>query len=156
MMQSRFNVIRDVAITNQPNGENISAADYNVTWGQRGRIGDDKLRDRVLFSAGRILPEFDSQIAMSLISAPIEMVEGTNWLENLNISPKELDNRKAVKLLTDFTTFTHLSETSLPKVTAEQENDFTRYYPKPLPQHSEFITAALFLQKTRLNNRVFL
>ena len=135
MMQSRFNVIRDVAITNQPNGENISAADYNVTWGQRGRIGDNKLRDRVLFSAGRILPEFDSQIAMSLISAPIEMVEGTNWLENLNISPKELDNRKAVKLLTDFTTFTHLSETSLPKVTAEQENDFTRYYQKPLPQH---------------------
>jgi hypothetical protein len=28
MMQSRFNVIRDVAITNQPSGNNISASDY--------------------------------------------------------------------------------------------------------------------------------
>ncbi len=135
MMQSRFNVIRDVAITNQPSGENISTADYIVTWGQRGRIGDDKLRDRVLFTASRVLPEFDSQTAMNLVSAPIEMLEGSNWLENLTISPNELSSRKSVKPLTKATMITGIAETSLINVAAEDENNFTRYYQKPLPVH---------------------
>lgn len=135
MMQSRFNVIRDVAITNQPSGENISTADYIVTWGQRGRIGDDKLRDRVLFTASRVLPEFDSQTAMNLVSAPIEMLEGNNWLENLTISPNELSSRKSVKPLTKATMITGIAETSLINVAAEDENNFTRYYQKPLPVH---------------------
>lgn len=135
MMQSRFNVIRDVAITNQPSGENISTADYIVTWGQRGRIGDDKLRDRVLFTASRVLPEFDSQTAMNLVSAPIEMLEGSNWLENLTISPNELSSRKSVKPLTKATIITGIAETSLINVAAEDENNFTRYYQKPLPVH---------------------
>lgn len=135
MMQSRFNVIRDVAITNQPSGENISTADYIVTWGQRGRIGDDKLRDRVLFTASRVLPEFDSQTAMNLVSAPIEMLEGSNWLENLTISPNKLSSRKSVKPLTKATMITGIAETSLINVAAEDENNFTRYYQKPLPVH---------------------
>ncbi|KGJ86703.1 hypothetical protein [Colwellia psychrerythraea] len=135
MMQSRFNVIRDVAITNQPSGENISTADYIVTWGQRGRIGDDKLRDRVLFTASRVLPEFDSQTAMNLVSAPIEMLEGSNWLENLIISPNERSNRKSVKRLTKATMITGITESSLINVAAEHENNFTRYYQKPLPSH---------------------
>ena len=135
MMQNRFDVIRDVAITNQPVGESISAADYNVTWGQRGRIGDDKLRDRVLFSASRVLPEFDSQTAMTLVAKPIEMVEGSNWLENLTISPEALESRAMVKNRNSFSIFTSDPEASTTKVNAEKENNFTRYYQKPLPAH---------------------
>lgn len=135
MMQNRFDVIRDVAITNQPVGESISAADYSVTWGQRGRIGDDKLRDRVLFSASRVLPEFDSQTAMTLVAKPIEMVEGSNWLENLTISPEALESRAMVKNRNSFSIFTSDPEASTTKVNAEKENNFTRYYQKPLPAH---------------------
>ena len=135
MMQNRFDVIRDIAITNQPVGESISAADYSVTWGQRGRIGDDKLRDRVLFSASRVLPEFDSQTAMTLVAKPIEMVEGSNWLENLTISPEALESRAMVKNRNSLSIFTSDPEASTTKVNAEKENNFTRYYQKPLPAH---------------------
>jgi hypothetical protein len=127
MMQNRFGVMRDVAITNQPTGNAISGSDYIVTWGQRGRIGDDKLRDRVLFSASRVLPEFDSQAAMALVYKPIEMIEGDNWVENLTISPvatprthQSMHVRNAVV------------STVIKKVAINTDN---RYYQKPLPKH---------------------
>lgn len=135
MMQNRFGVIRDVAITNQPSGDNTSATDYIVTWGQRGRIGDDKLTDRVLFSASRILPEFDNQAAISLVPSPIEMVEGKNWLENLTISPVEPDIRKMVKQLNSFSIYADPEQAISANITPKQENNFNRYYQKPLPQH---------------------
>jgi len=135
MMQNRFGVIRDVAITNQPSGDNTSATDYIVTWGQRGRIGDDKLTDRVLFSASRILPEFDSQAAISLVPSPIEMVEGKNWLENLTISPVEPDIRKMMKQLNSFSIYADSEQVTSANITPKQENNFNRYYQKPLPQH---------------------
>lgn len=87
MMQTRFGIFRDVAITNKPLGDNISSSDYNVTWGQRGRIGETSIKPRVLFSASRILPEFDSITALTTIPSPVEMTPGSNWIENLTISP---------------------------------------------------------------------
>jgi hypothetical protein len=135
MMQSRFAVIRDVAITNQPIGESISAADYIVTWGQRGRIGDDKLTDRVLFSASRVLPEFDSQAAINLVPTPIEMVEGSNWFDNLTISPIGANVRKMMGQRNSVSIFTEFAQPSSANITPEQENNFNRYYQKPLPLH---------------------
>lgn len=87
MMQSRFNVFRDVAVTNLPTGDNISASDYIVTWGQRGRIGNTNIKLRAEYSAARILTEFDSTEALSKVSAPVMMITGDDWLENLAISP---------------------------------------------------------------------
>jgi hypothetical protein len=127
MMQNRFSVVRDVAITNQPNGDNISASDYIVTWGQRGRIGDDKLRDRVLFSTRRVLPEFDSLSAMEQVSAPIVMVEGNSWLDNLTISPVEPNMNRMMKQ--------SKGDSILTAPDSERESHFTRYYQKPLPNH---------------------
>ena len=133
MMQDRFDVIRDVAITNQPSGDNVSSADYIVTWGQRGRIGDDKLRARVLFSASRVLPEFDSQAAMDLVPAPIEMVEGSNWLDNLTISPDEADMSNTARKLKGFSS----QDKSTRFFSAETQavNSGSRYYQKALPKH---------------------
>ena len=37
MMKARYDVDRDIAITNQPQS---AGEEYIVTWGQRGRIGD--------------------------------------------------------------------------------------------------------------------
>lgn len=135
MMQSRFAVIRDIAITNQPIGDNISAADYMVTWGQRGRIGDDKVRDRVLFSAGRVLPEFDSQAAMSLVPTPIEMVEGDSWLDNLTISPSEVNVNNLIKQRSIYITPNDLSRFAAPPPKRDPIDNLNRYYQKRLPKH---------------------
>ena len=128
MMQSRFNVNRDVAITNQPTGNNVSANDYIVTWGQRGRIGDNKLIERALFTANRVLPEFDSQTAINQLAQPIPMIVGNNWLENLVISPSLLrQNSKSITLNgTDI-------DSQLMTEQVMQKQYLIRYYHKPLP-----------------------
>lgn len=95
MMQSRYQVFRDVAITNQPTGENISGSDYIVTWGQRGRIGNSNIKPRVSYSASRVLPEFDSATALTQVGSPIAMTEGDNWIDNLTISPSNNANKQS-------------------------------------------------------------
>ena len=119
MMQNRFNVFRDVAITNKPTGTDISGSDYIVTWGQRGRIGEEKIKQRTLFSASRILPEFDSVSALQNISAPINMEQGKNWIESLTISPTQPNSQKEART----------SNSSLLKPVQYQ------YYHKVLPTH---------------------
>jgi len=126
MMQKRFNVFRDVAITNQPTGSNISAQDYIVTWGQRGRIGEENIKPRVLFSASRVLPEFDSADALSSVPAPIAMIAGNNWIENLAISPAPPNPAPANSTK---------NARSLPLSEQEQQPVFYQYYQKALPKH---------------------
>ena len=133
MMQSRFTVMRDVAITNQPTGSNILASDYIVTWGQRGRIGDNKLKDRVIFTASRVLPEFNSEAAINLIPAPIEMVTGNNWIENLAISPNESRLSNSTKSLNIMSTKDALNTLTPQNIEAVSDN--YRYYQKSLPTH---------------------
>ncbi|NQY50419.1 MAG: hypothetical protein HRT50_15200 [Colwellia sp.] len=135
MMQSRFGILRDVAITNQPIGDNISARDYIVTWGQRGRIGDNKLTARVLFSARRVLPEFDSQAAMDLIATPIAMTVGNNWLENLTISPSKTSMNHLLKQLKSYAIPGNFTQENPAKSELMSDDNFNRYYEKPLPKH---------------------
>ncbi len=123
MMQSRFNVFRDVAITNLPTSDNISATDYIVTWGQRGRIGDTRIKARVAYSATRVLTEFDSIEALAQVPLPIAMIVGDNWLENLTISPitnslKTSKKRKSVNEISN----------------QHQRPVSNRYFHKPLPE----------------------
>lgn len=87
MMKARYNIDRDVAITNQP-GSNASSSDYIVDWGQRGRIGNEAIKPRVAFVVDRILPEFsDLQTVVDNLPAPISMTSGQSWIDNLDISP---------------------------------------------------------------------
>ena len=133
MMQSRFGIVRDVAITNQPTGNNISGNDYIVTWGQRARIGDKKLTDRVLFSASRVLPEFDSHAAMGAIGAPIEMYYGQSWLDNLTITPVRNQGLAKPKEFIDSPPSTTLEQ--LDRNQLQPAIEFNHYYQKPLPKH---------------------
>ncbi|MEW6995588.1 hypothetical protein AADZ84_15140 [Colwelliaceae bacterium MEBiC 14330] len=135
MMQSRYGIFRDVAITNQPKGNNISGNDYIVTWGQRGRIGDDKLIDRVLFSASRVLPEFDSQAAMSSVEAPIEMNAGQSWLDNLTISPQIRQKLTKPEKMIDNASTTMAEQLAKEQFHHEIAIDYNSYYQKPLPKH---------------------
>ncbi len=123
MMQNRFQVFRDVAITNQPTGDNISSRDYIVTWGQRGRIGEESIKPRVIFSASRILPEFDSNSALADVPAPIAMSVGDDWLENLTISQLSLNSINKLRS----TRLTAKKNQPAPMV--------YQYYQKFLPKH---------------------
>jgi hypothetical protein len=87
MMQSRYQVYRDMAVTNRPTGDNISGDDYIVTWGQRGRAGETKIKPRLEYVTSRVLPEFDVDIAIDNMITPIAMTPGNNWNENLSIGP---------------------------------------------------------------------
>ncbi|NQY87120.1 MAG: hypothetical protein HRT51_05105 [Colwellia sp.] len=123
MMQSRFQVFRDVAITDQPTGDNLSAQDYIVTWGQRGRIGEASIKPRVAFSASRVLPEFDSNSALAVVPAPIAMTDGDDWLENLAISPLSINS---------------ISRQRSIDITTKKNHPIPgtyRYYQKALPKH---------------------
>lgn len=134
MMQHRFGLQRDVAITNQPTGDNISATDYIVTWGQRGRIGDDKLKDRVLFTASRVLPEFDSQEAVNQLPSPIQMTADDNWIDNLTISPEALSLLNLSKSL-DVSSQEVESNSDTAEDSRIPMDNRLGYYQKPLPNH---------------------
>jgi len=121
MMKNRFEIDRDVAITNLPSGDNITSADYIVTWGQRGRIANEHIKTRVAFSAARVLPEFDHSSALAQLPDPIEMTSGQSWLENLTISPNNTNSFKQKKQ--------HAELGSSPEFLGN------RYYHKALPKH---------------------
>ncbi len=121
MMQTRYNVFRDVAVTNRPTGDDVSANDYIVTWGQRGRIGESTIKPRVLFSASRVLPEFESAAAIDNTPAPIAMITGEDWITNLVISPTTINTIKSKNR--------SLKTKVVPKL------DTNRYYHKALPKH---------------------
>ncbi|MGL1957437.1 MAG: hypothetical protein OCD00_09005 [Colwellia sp.] len=123
MMHERFGIERDVAITNQPTGDIVYANDYIVTWGQRGRIGETTIKPRVLFSASRVLPEFNSNSAINALSPPIPMIVGNNWIENLTISTSQKNKIGKEKEL--------ISSRNAPLLPPT----FERYYQKALPEH---------------------
>ena len=85
MMKARYDVDRDIAVTNQPQSADEQ---YIVTWGQRGRIGDINIKQRVNYVTRRILPEFtEATNFINNLAAPLAMDSGKTWMENLTISP---------------------------------------------------------------------
>jgi hypothetical protein len=84
MMKIRFDISRDVAITNSPKSTDEQ---YIVNWGQRGRIGEESIKPRVLFAVSHILPEVkDVESLINDLPNPIMMNAGETWSDNLNIS----------------------------------------------------------------------
>ena len=82
-----FGVERDVAVTNRPVIVNPTAADYFVTWGQRGRVRDPGVKSRALFVAQRLLPESYAAVQAwtTTLPGPQPMVGGGSWLDNLDL-----------------------------------------------------------------------
>ena len=126
MMQTRYQVLRDTAVTNLPSGENTSIRDYIVAWGQRGRIGETKIKDRVEFVTKRILPEFESAMIIANLPPPIAMIEGDDWLDNLSISPTVTGKDSNVKAMNA----DKFNSRLYPDVTGQRT-----YYHKELPEN---------------------
>lgn len=83
MMQHRYNVYRDVAVTNNPSHKDDTSGDYIVDWGQRGRLAEPQLNQRLNFVVENVLPEFDAASAISELPAAIEFTSGLSWRDNL-------------------------------------------------------------------------
>ncbi|NQZ24394.1 MAG: hypothetical protein HRT53_20395 [Colwellia sp.] len=85
MMKARYDISRDVAVTNSPKN---ATETYVVNWGQRGRIGEESIKPRVLYAVKNILPEFtNAESTVNALPEPIMMNSGGTWADNLAISP---------------------------------------------------------------------
>ena len=79
MMNSRYNVERDVMVTDQ----NLN----NIAWGQRGREGEASILPRIEFVVERVLPEFMYlQSALAALPAPLAIPEGGSFRGTLQLN----------------------------------------------------------------------
>ncbi|MFT6132930.1 MAG: hypothetical protein ACJAW2_001653 [Shewanella sp.] len=81
MMSHRYGILRDIAITDKPEIETSST--IVVEWGQRGRVGQPELYDRASYVLSQILPEVDVSQVMDGLPAPVALVKGQTWAQNL-------------------------------------------------------------------------
>ena len=130
MMFSRYNIVRDVAVTNRPTAAVVYADDYIVNWGQRGRIGDENIKSRVNYVTRRVLPEFDADNAISKLPTPIAMTVNDNWVENLGISPAS-----AITTGKNLSFAQTLEQISHRQVIRREYVSALPYYQKALPKH---------------------
>jgi hypothetical protein len=86
MLRYRYGIDLDIAVSNHPQGASVTARDYIVTWGERGRIGEERVKQRVRFAAALVLPELDVNAALASIPAPKAMHPGLDWVANLDLS----------------------------------------------------------------------
>ena len=87
MLHARFGVERDIAVTNNPQGDNVTGADYIVEWGQRNRVGDPAIKERARYAVARLLPEVSLDAYIDAMPGPREMRQGENWNQNLDLDP---------------------------------------------------------------------
>ena len=83
MMFDRFGVDYDVAVCPRAGVPTPTGSDYLVAWGQRNRIGDRTVRERVRLVARRLLPEVPLDAAIDALPLPRQMVPGRTWTDNL-------------------------------------------------------------------------
>ncbi|WNC72433.1 thrombospondin type 3 repeat-containing protein [Thalassotalea psychrophila] len=79
MMSIRYGVQRDTAVTSG------SDTGYIVTWGQRGRVGKQGIKERASYVAGHLMPELNSSL-IDVLPNPKLMTSGLDWWDNLSIS----------------------------------------------------------------------
>ncbi|WP_160152622.1 hypothetical protein [Microbulbifer sp. ALW1] len=84
MMSLRYGIERDIAVTSRPLAP-MSADDYKVDRGQRGRIGSERLRARASTAVQGLLPEAWAEADAHLKSIlPMALCAGEGWGQNLN------------------------------------------------------------------------
>ena len=83
LVRAHFGVERDIAVTNNPRGDNVTGDDYIVTWGQRNRVADPAIRERARYAVSRLMPEVSFDAYIDAMPLPIEMRPGESWNDNL-------------------------------------------------------------------------
>ena len=81
MMQARYGVSRDIAVSDQ--------AYTDIVWGQRGRLSESWIKPRGAFVASRILPEFtDSATVIEALAPPMALDDSKTWRNSVVIDAK--------------------------------------------------------------------
>lgn len=94
MMNYRFGILRDVAITNRP--EILTGETVMVSWGQRGRVADPLLAERVALTVSQLMPNLNGQEVVSELVEPWLMRPGESWSANLVSMPPGMPEGMAV------------------------------------------------------------
>ena len=92
LMSLRLGVQRDVAFV--PNNSSGIVTD-DVRWGQRGRVGDPRMRGRIKLVAAEVVPWLDSA-AVDNLPAPVAMRVGESWAANLTLTSTPSPMRHAL------------------------------------------------------------
>lgn len=83
LMRVYYGVSRDIAVTPKPTVQNPTGADYIVTWGVRGRIGQEGVKQAAAQVVGELLPDANVVPAILGLPAPTPMRVGASWWDNL-------------------------------------------------------------------------
>jgi len=87
LMRFHFSAEMDTAVTNNPQGPDVTSADFIVAWGQRNRLGEYAVRERARYVATRLLPEVDLNLYVDTLPGPRQMRVGESWADNMILDP---------------------------------------------------------------------
>ncbi len=82
MMQLRYGVLRDYAVTTKLQ-EGALSADLSVSWGQRGRIGEAAIKPRAKLVLAEAMPWVDTAL-LDTLAPPLQLRAGQSWGANLD------------------------------------------------------------------------
>ena len=94
LMQLRYGVLRDFAVTNKLLPE-ASSADLLVHWGQRGRIGEAAIKPRLKLVLAEVMPWVDAALVDGL-APPLALRAGQSWGNNLDQMAMVAGSRRAL------------------------------------------------------------
>ena len=101
MMQLRFGILRDVAIT-PPLTAASTSSNILLSWGQRGRVGEAKIKPRVALVMAQVMP-WIAPSELDKLAVPQALPAGKSWLASLDptaaAKPSEAQRRQADEAL---------------------------------------------------------
>ncbi|HLO93056.1 MAG TPA: hypothetical protein VK195_01960 [Burkholderiaceae bacterium] len=101
MMQLRFGILRDVAVT-PPLTASSTSSNIILSWGQRGRVGEAKIKPRVALVVSQVMPWIAAS-ELDHLAAPQALPAGKSWLAALDpasaAQPSEAQRRQADEAL---------------------------------------------------------
>ncbi|MBB2486803.1 hypothetical protein H5407_16370 [Mitsuaria sp. WAJ17] len=101
MMQLRFGILRDVAIT-PPMTAASTSSNILLSWGQRGRVGEAKIKPRVALVMSQVMP-WIAPDELDKLATPQALPAGKSWLATLDPAaaarPSEAQRRQADEAL---------------------------------------------------------
>lgn len=97
MMVYRHGIRYDLAFTSLYTDNMASADDLVVAWGQRGRIAQASIKPRIKLVLQGLAPWIDVA-AVDSLPAPLMMVPGTTWGQNLALGASASGSRSASRI----------------------------------------------------------
>ncbi|GEA06885.1 hypothetical protein KUL42_16460 [Alteromonas sp. KUL42] len=92
MMLYRLNVDSDVGVFTQEAIDNGTTA---LTWGQRNRVNDDKVKQRINYAVTRIFPHLNVPEIQNNLPSPLLLPEGVRWRDTASFGTQSANSNSA-------------------------------------------------------------